>query len=346
MDMIRYEHPELFVLFLLLPFMAVLFLLARWLRRRALGRFAGAEQVSKLMPWASPSRPWIKFFMFLLAFSAVIMAAINPQTGSRMEEAHRKGIELVVALDVSRSMLAQDVRPSRLERARLAVNRLIDQLEQDRFALVLFAGSAHTQVPLTSDYRAARMLLRSAGTESVAVQGTDIGRALQRSIASFSSREGPERVIILLSDGESHEGDPLHYARLASEQGIVIHTVGVGSREGAPIPIRENGSTRGFLRDREGNTVISRYDEALMRSLAEETGGLFRHGSGADMGLDDILGHIRSLEREAYESKVFAEYESRYRLFVILALILLVADWLMPDRRSPWLNSEKIFGTR
>lgn len=344
METLRFEHPEFFALFILLPVFIVLFVLARWMRRSALKRFANPALHRLLMPAVSPSRPWIKFFLFLLAFSGILMAAVNPQTGSRLDEARREGIEIVVALDVSRSMLAQDVSPNRLERAKLAVDRLMTQLEQDKIALVVFAGSAHTQVPMTSDYRAARMILRSISTESVSLQGTDIARALERAMASFSPQSEADRVILLISDGESHEDDPRAQARRAAEKGISIHTVGVGSREGAPIPLVENGRVTGFLRDREGNTVITRYDEALLRELAEATGGIFRHGSGADMGLSDIMEHVRSLERETFEIRMFADYISRYYYFAALALILLVLDTLISEKRSRWFNSERFFG--
>lgn len=346
MEMLRFEHPEFFGLFVMLPAFIVLFLVARWIRRKALKRFASPGLHRLLMPAASPSRPWIKFILFLLAFSGILMAAVNPQTGSRLEEARREGIEIVVALDVSRSMLARDITPNRLERARLAVDRLITQLEQDKIAIVVFAGSAHTQVPMTSDYRAARMILRSVSTESVSLQGTDIAQALERAMASFSPQGEADRVILLISDGESHEDDPMAAAQRAAEKGIRIHTVGVGSREGAPVPIMENGRVAGFLRDRDGNTVITRYDESLMRQLAEATDGIFRHGSGADMGLSDIMEHMRSLERETFETRIFADHVSRYYYFAAMALILLLLDMLISEKRSRWFNSERFFGVK
>ncbi len=343
MELIRYDNPQWVYLFTLLGIFVLVFVIDRYLVGKAMQRFALKNMWSNIAPLLSASRPVFKFILLMLAFSMMVVAAINPQTGSRTEELRREGVDIVVALDVSRSMLAQDVSPNRLERAKLAVNRLINQLNGDRFALVVFAGNAHTRIPLTADHQAANMLLRSVNTQSVSVQGTNIGLALERAIASFPDEERRSRAIILVSDGESHEGDPLRIAQLAAEKGIIIHTVGIGSREGAPIPVMENGTLRGFLRDNQGNTVITRYDEDLMRQLAAATGGMFRHGTGADLGLNDILEEIRSMEREAYETKVFAEYESRFPFFLTLALILLISELLIRERKNKWLSKIKIF---
>lgn len=341
--MIRYENPEWAGLYLLIPLFVIVFLLSRYLRRKAMHRFGQEEVMLHMTPLVSVFRPWMKFFLVMVAFAMMVTAAINPQTGSRMEEARLEGVDIIVALDVSRSMMAQDVLPNRLERAKLAVNRLIDRLEQDRFALVVFAGTAHMQIPLTNDHQAAKMLLQSVNTESVSVQGTAISEALKRALASVRDENMKNRTIVLVSDGENHEDDPLEYARRAKENGITIHTVGIGSREGAPIPIMENESIRGYLRDNEGNTVITRYDEQLMRNIAEATGGVFRHGSGADMGLDHILEQIRTLEKETYETTIFADYENRFHYFAALALLLLVVELFIMDRKNKWVQKFKLF---
>lgn len=338
MHMIRFEHPEWVYLYLLVPVFIVVFLLSRYLRRKAIKRFGRETVLSHMMPLVSVTRPWVKFILVVVAFSMMVLALINPQTGSRMEEARREGVDIIVAFDVSRSMLARDVRPNRLDRAKLAVNRLIDRLEQDRIGLVVFAGTAHTQIPLTADYNAAKMLLQSVSTESVSVQGTAISRAIERALASFPDEDRANRTIILVSDGESHDDDPLIYARMARDQGITIHTVGIGSREGAPVPVTENGQTIGYLRDNEGNTVITRYDEQLMRNIAETTGGVFQHGTGADMGLDHIMDHIKTIETGEYETVTFAEYESRFLIFAVLALLLLITEMALMDRKNKWLK--------
>lgn len=343
--MIRFEHPELFYLFLLIPMLALVFLISRTLRKRDLKAFGQESLVRAMSPLLSGNRPYIKFFIMLLAVAAVIMALVNPQTGSRMEELRLEGADIIVALDVSRSMLAQDVRPNRLERAKLAVNRLIDRLEQDRIGIVLFAGSAQSQVPLTSDHNAAKMILRTVNTNSVPVQGTAIERAIERALLAFQNDQMHNKTIIIISDGESHEDAPLQAAIRAADKGVVIHTIGIGSRAGAPIPIEENGRITGYLRDHEGNTVISRYNEQMLKEIAEATGGVFRHGTGADMGLDEILDQIRALEQEEYDTLMFAEYESRYQIFLVLAFLLLVADLIIYERKNKYLARINIFGS-
>ncbi len=343
MEMIRYNNPEWAWLLLVVPVFVLIFMLSRYWRRKSLKRFGRESILMQMAPLASEIRPWIKFSLLMLAFGMMVVAAINPQTGSRMEEARREGVDIVVALDVSRSMLAQDVRPSRLDRAKLAVNRLIDGLGQDRFGLVVFAGTAHTQIPLTTDLQAAKMLLQSVNTETVSVQGTAIGKAIERALASFPENNSQSMAIILISDGECHQDNRLEYAQLATGKGIRIHTVGIGSHEGAPIPVFENGNITGFLRDNEGNTVITRYDEQMMRQLAEATGGVFRHGRGADMGLDSILEEIRALEKEQYETSIFVEYESRFHYFAALAVLLLILEFILRDRKNKWLGKIKIF---
>ncbi len=329
---------------LLLPVFLLLFLLYRYFRRRALRKFGTEEILKKMMPMVSWARPWFKFMILLLAITAVIMAVADPQIGTRMDEGRLEGIDIIVALDVSRSMLAQDVRPNRLDRAKLAVNRLIDQLGHDRFGLVVFAGTAHTQVPLTSDHHAAKMILRTVNTNSVSIQGTAIERAIDRAVLAFNTDDLQNKTIILISDGESHDDDPIAAARRAGNLGITIHTVGIGSREGAPIPIIENNQVTGFFRDRQGNTVVSRYDEQLLRTIAETTGGVFRHGAGPDMGLDAILDEIRTLEKEEFDTVLFTEFESRYYYFVALALFLLMVELLIMERKNRHLSKINIFG--
>lgn len=342
--MIRFEHPDLFYLFLVIPFLIMVFLISRYVRRKNLLLFGDEQLVKNMSPLLSDYRPYVKLVLFILAVSAVITASVNPQTGSRMEEYRIEGADIIVALDVSRSMLAQDVRPNRLERAKLAVNRLIDRLDQDRIGIVLFAGSAQSQVPLTSDYGAAKMILRTASVYSVPVQGTAIELAIERAMLAFQDDNMHNKAIVIISDGESHEDEPIQAARRAAEKGVMIHTIGIGSRSGAPIPIEENGQITGYLRDRDGNTVITRYNEQLLREIAEVTGGIFRHGSGADLGLDEILDEIRALEQEEFDTFRFAAYESRFQIFVMLAMILLVAELFLYDRKNKILAKIHIFG--
>lgn len=343
MEFLRFENQEYFYLFLLIPVFLLVFLLAHWHRKKKLSRLGESKLLERMIPMHSVRRPWLKLTLFLLAFSSLVMAAINPQLGFKTEDVKRTGVDIVIALDVSRSMLAEDIRPNRMDRSKMAVSRLIDQLENDRVAVVIFAGSAVTQVPLTADREAAKMIVRTLNTNSIQVQGTAIGSALERSIASFSRSDGGSRVIILVSDGENHQDDPLPVIERAREHGIVIHTVGVGTPQGAPIPVYQNNQLSGFLRDAQGNTVTSRFDEPMLRALAERGGGVFQTGTGADLGLNRIMQEIREMEQQEFEAPRFSEYESRFHYFLALAIIFLVLEFIIFERKSKWLNKIKFF---
>ena len=343
MDILRFENQQYFILFTIAPILLLIFIFALYYGKNKLKRLGNWQVVSRMMPMRSDRRPWLKFSLFILAFASLIMAAVNPQIGYKTEEAKSSGIDIVIALDVSRSMLAEDIRPNRLERSRLAVSRLIDRLDNDRVSLVAFAGSAVTQVPMTSDHEAAKMILRTVNTNSVQVQGTAIGRALERSIASFTDQDAASRVIILISDGENHQDYPIPVAKRAADMGIIIHTVGIGTPQGAPIPVYRGNQLSGFLRDSEGNTVVSRFDEDMLKSIANAGGGIFQTGTGPDLGLNQILEEIRKMEQQEFETTRFSEYESRFHYFIALALIFFILELIIFERKNKWLNKIKLF---
>jgi Ca-activated chloride channel homolog len=343
MEMIRFENPQYFYLLALIPVFVLIFFISRLIRRRALKRLAQADLLDKIMPNTSGARPWLRFFIIMLAFASVTMAAVNPKVGSRIGGQTQQGVEMIVALDVSRSMLAEDVRPNRLERSKMAISRLIDNLQDDRIGVVLFAGSSITQVPITNDKTAAKMLLRTVNTNSVSVQGTAIGSAIHRAMASFDSEDLTNRILIIVSDGENHMDDPVEAARIAAQRGLIIHTIGIGTTQGAPIPLYHNNQMTGFLRDRQGNTVVSRYDEETLRRIAQVTGGTFQHGAGADLGLGRILEEIRNTEKTEFDRMVFSEYQSRFHYFVALAVLLLVMEIFILERKNKWLQKIRLF---
>lgn len=343
MDIVRYDNPEYFYWLAAIPVFILIFIISRIIRARALKRFGQPELLAKITPWMSWRRPWIRFTLVLIAFLFSGIAAVNPRIGSKLKEEVHQGVEIIIAFDVSRSMLAEDVRPNRIERSKMAISRLIDNLEGDRVGIVLFAGNAITQVPLTNDHSAAKMMLRTVNTNSVPLQGTALSAAIHRSIASFQAEDLTNRILVIVSDGENHQDDPLEAARLAAQKGLTIHTVGIGTREGAPIPIYQNNRMTGFLRDTQGNTVVSRYDEETLEQIAAVTGGIFQHGSGADLGLNRIFEEIRQTESGEFERMVFSEYESRFHYFVALALLLLVLEIFIAERKNKWLEKIKFF---
>ncbi len=344
MEMLIFENPKFFYLFLLIPFLVGIFLLARHYNRIALINFGDNAIIKNLMPMVSSRRPLLKMSLMIFAICMLIIALVNPKIGSKMEEVKREGVDIVVAIDVSRSMLAEDIKPNRIDRAKAAVSRLIDNLGNDRIGVVAFAGNAVTQVPITSDHSAAKMILRTLNINTVTAQGTSIGGAIERSMASFLDRELKNKTIIIISDGENHLDDPIEVAKKAANENIIIHTIGIGTPEGAPIPIYQNNRLSGFLKDTEGNTVISRYDAKTLQDIASTTGGVFKHGMGADMGLNSILDEIKSLEKEEYETTIFADYESRFHYFFALALFFLLLELVIFERKNKWIDKIKVFG--
>lgn len=339
--MLMFENPQYFWLFWFLPVLLVLFILSQYVRKRNMGKFGNTKVVKHLTPFISKNRPWLKHIFLLLVFSFLTMALINPKVGSRMEEATREGVDIIVALDVSKSMLAEDIRPNRLERAKIALSGLIDKTGNDRIGIVAFAGNAVTQVPLTTDKFAAKMILQTINTNSVSVQGTAIGKAIKRAARSFNKDDASSKVIIILSDGEGHADDPVAAAKNAAEKNITIHTIGIGTTKGAPIPIYQNGEMTGYIRDEQGNTVITRYDEQTLKNIANATNGIFLKGNTADLGLNEVLEHINEMEKKTYDEIVFADYESKYHYFIALALIFLFIELMIFERKNKHIEKIK-----
>jgi len=316
---------------------------ARYRKRRRLERLAPASLRHQLSPLASPGRELWKYALTLAALSLIVIAMADPQVGTKMEKAEKKGIDIVIALDVSRSMLAQDLQPNRLENAKRAILRLTNRLEGDRLGLVVFAGKAYKQLPLTNDYPIAKMFLRTISTQTVTTQGTAIAEALKKAIDSFDDQPKNNQAIIIISDGENHEEDPLPIAREAAERGIIVHTIGIGSLRGAPIPVSNQPGTGRYLKDNEGNTVISQLDRQMLENIARQGNGKFIHANNVRTGVNAIYQELKKMEAGEYESRTFAEYESRFQYPLALALLLLITEYLMFYRKNRWIHKIKLF---
>ncbi len=338
--MFRFAHPALLWLLLLIPLMGLLYLGALLARRRRLARFGNPQTLKELMPDRSQGRMHLKFILFVLACTFAIFAAARPQFGSKLKEELSEGIEMMLVVDVSNSMLAEDFEPNRLERTKYAIGKLFEGMHQDRVGLVVFAGEAKVQLPITSDYRMARAFTRRIDPSLVEVQGTDIARALSLATISFSNRteENRSRAIILITDGESHEGDVLAAAERAREQGIRIYTIGIGTPEGAPIEIGGE-----FIKDEKGDMVVSKLDEELLEQVASVTEGLYVRASKQDLGLDEVLREINAMEKSEMETLRYEEYNEQYGWLLAVALVLLLMEYLLLDRRNPLLSHLNIF---
>ena len=249
-------------------------------------------------------------------------------------EVKREGIDLIIAVDVSNSMQAEDIQPNRLERTKRGIEKLIDQLKGDRIGMVVFAGKAFVQLPLTTDYAAAKLFTSHLGTELINEQGTAIGAALELSMESFDSESETSKAIIVVTDGENHEDNAIEIAQEAVNQGIKIYTIGMGSAEGAPIPIYSSGRQIGYKKDRDGTTVVTRLNEKMLTELAEIGNGIFIRANSGNAGLKKILDSIEGMNKKEIESKIFSEYEDRYQYFISIALLLLIMEILLPEKRS------------
>jgi Ca-activated chloride channel homolog len=343
MEMFKFEYPVLVWLFLTLPFVAFFFFLMRHKKKKAILRFGSEGLVRRLSPDASLSRPIIRFVLLITALACLIMGVCGPLIGSRLEEVKRKGADIVVALDVSNSMLAQDLRPSRLERAKLALNRLIDRLEGDRIGLIVFAGDAYVQLPITTDYNAAKLFITTINANMVPRQGTAIGAAIQLARESFSDSTRKHSAILIMTDGENHEDDAVGAAKEAAAAGIKVYTIGMGSPDGAPIPINANGSVAGFQQDNTGRTVITRLDPIMLSEIADAGNGKFIRASASDDGVDLVMKEMAALDRKEFKAKMYTEYENRFQPFVAMALCMLILEFLMGDRKSTLLARLNLF---
>ncbi len=341
--MFRFESPEIFYYLLIIPAAVILFAIARRLRRRALERFGETGLVSRLMPEYSASRPVFKLVLWLLAIALLVLGAANPQVGSKLVKARQSGVDMMICLDVSNSMLAQDIRPNRLENAKLAISKLIEQMKGDRIGIVVFAGKGYVQLPITSDYAAAKMFLANIHTGLVPTQGTAIADAIRLAVSSFKS-ETKGRAIIIITDGEDHEGNVLEEAGKAAAEGIRIYTVGIGSPEGAPIPIiGANGQMAGFRKDAEGNTIMTRLDEVTLQKIASAGEGIYIRSVNTQQALRKIREETSKLEQTEFDTRLFSEYDHRFFYFLWAGLAVLVAEMLVAGRKSRWLGKIKLF---
>lgn len=340
--MFRFAHPHMLWLLWAIPLLVVIFLLALRLRKRRLARFGSLTTLEELMPEVSNGRVFLKFLLFVSAIFFLILAAARPQFGSKLLEEKSEGIEMMLVVDVSNSMLAEDFAPNRLERTKYAINKLFEGMKQDRVGLVVFAGEPKVQLPITSDYRMAKAFAQKIDPSLVSVQGTAVGKALEQALLSFSGETVEEgrhsRVIILITDGENHEDDAIAVAERAAEMGIRIYTIGIGTPEGAPISIGGD-----FIRDEKGEMVVSKLNEEMLQQIAEITDGLYVRSSLQSIGLEEIVQSIEAMEKTELSTVRFEEYNEQYPFLVAIALVLLLLEFLLLDRRNPLLKHLNIF---
>ena len=327
--MINIAQSEYLLLLLLIPLFFVGY--GWYLKRQKMraARLGDPELVARLMPDVSTAKGWLKVSFFSLAFLFFVIGLSRPQLGARLQERETSGVEIMIALDVSNSMLAQDYSPNRLERAKLAISRLVDKLAGDRIGLVIFAGESFVQLPITTDYVSAKSFLNSIEPGAIPIQGTATADALMTAARSFSTQSEKSRAIILISDGEDHEGNVLETAESIAEEGIRIYCVGVGSTKGEPIPMGGD-----MLRDKDGNIVVTRLDEKTLREIASAGNGEYVRAAAGEFGLNPIIDNIRSIEASKFKSVVFEDFDEQYMYFFGIALLFFIVEMLVGSRRN------------
>ncbi|MDR2038425.1 MAG: VWA domain-containing protein [Bacteroidales bacterium] len=332
--MFQFSHPEyLYALTLVLLF-TFLFIWTSYARKKRIRRFGEVELVNRLTPDASTKKPLLKFILLMIAFCFFVIGAAGPKFGTKLQEQKRNGSDIIIALDVSNSMMAEDIQPNRLERAKQAVSRLIDRLGENKIGLIVFAGEAYTQLPITTDYVSAKMFLSTISPDIVPVQGTAIGTAINLAANSFSPTSDAGKAIVVITDGENHEDNPVQAAKNALERGINVYTIGVGSTQGTPIPVKTSSGQRDFIKDRSGNVVMTKLDEKTLQEVAMAGKGIYVRATSANMGLNNVYEEISKLEKAEYEAKIYTDFAEMFQWPFGVALVFLLIELLISNRKN------------
>lgn len=338
--MFRFANPEFLYLLFILPVLLAVYVYAYLQKRKAIKRLGNPEILSQLMPEVSPKRQFLKFWFMFGAVAAIIFVIAGPQFGSKLETVKRQGVEIMVCLDVSNSMLAEDVSPNRLEKSKQMLSKLTDGFTDDKVGLIVFAGDAFTQLPITSDYISAKMFLTSINPSMVSAQGTSIGAAINLAARSFTPNETSDKTIVLITDGENHEDDAIGAASAAAEKGIHVNIVGIGLPKGGPIPLQ---GTNNYMKDKDGNVVITMLNEQMCQEIAAAGKGMYVRADNTNSALKALQKEIDKMKKTELDSKVYSEYDEQFQLVAWIALFLLIVELLIFDRKNRIFRKVKIF---
>ena len=332
----RFEHPGALWLLLIIVLLNILWIKNKIWKKKAISNFAEINTLSKIFNGFSNNRSSIKFFTFRIAIGLLIIAAANPQYGENERTVESKGIDIMVALDISKSMMAEDLVPdyNRLDIAKLAIGKLMNELRGDHVGIVVFAGEAYKQLPLTPDYKVAKLFLKSVGSDMISSQGTDIGNAIELCMSSFSEDRKTNKAIVIISDGEDHEEMAVNAAKDASENGVVICTVGMGSEKGVPIPIIRNGKKVGIKKDQDELTVLTKLNEENLIQIAEAGNGTYTKTKGLNLDLRKILDRINKIEKTSLKKDRYSTYDDQFQWFLFPGLLLLLLDFVIFEKRG------------
>lgn len=342
----RLEHPEyLWLLLGLLP-LAASYIWAQVRRRRQLAAIGDAHLVRELIPDISGPKKTIKFLLLSLGLACLVVAVANPQVGTKQETVKRKGVDVVIALDLSSSMMAEDIKPNRLDRSKQFISDLLDKLQNDRVAFIIFAGHAYLQMPLTIDYSAFDLYLRSVRPDIIPTQGTAIGDAIELAEQAFDAGERKHKALIVISDGENHEEAAIDLAKEANKNGTEIYTIGVGTPKGGPIPIYNSYGTQvDFKKDKDGSIILSKLNEKMLQEIAMNGGGEYYRLSNGRETMKELVNSISEMETKEIEEQIYTDYEDQFQFFLFFGLVLILAELLMTTRKSKWWSKLKLFET-
>ena len=339
--MFRFAHPEYLYLFIALPFVFAIYIYLNIKKRKDVSKIGTLDLVKQMMPELSLKRSYLKFWLIFTALILGVLLVAGPQFGTKAEKVETRGIELVIAIDVSNSMLARDVKPDRLSRAKQLLSRIIDARKEDKVALIVFAGEAYVQMPLTSDTQSAKLFLNSIDPSLVPVQGTIISKAIELGINSFSSDTDVDKAVIIITDSEDHEGDAVRIAKRASDAGIMVNVVGIGSTEGSPIP--ESQYSNNYKTDTEGNIVVTKLNEDMAREIAQSGKGLFVHADNTNMAMNALEDELDKLQKKDMGSMIYSEYNEKFPVVAWMLLVVLIIEVCIFDKKNRLFKNVRIF---
>ncbi|MFS4415581.1 VWA domain-containing protein [Maribacter sp. 2307ULW6-5] len=345
--MVQLDEKIYFYLLLVIPAILLLFVWNLFWKNRTRKKFADAELLKRLAPNRSRYKAGLKMLVFLLALALLVVGLVNPKIGTKLETVTREGVDIVFAVDVSKSMLAEDIAPNRLEKAKRLVSEIINQLASDRVGIIAYAGQAFPQLPITTDYGAAKMFLQAMNTDMLTSQGTAIDAAIELAATYYDDQEQTNRVLFIISDGEDHSEDAtLAAVEDAVEQGIMVYTIGVGQAKGAPIPLKRNGIVESLKKDSAGEVVITRLNEEILTEIASEGNGRYLDGSNTDLAVETIKEELLQMDKKEFEAKQFAEFQDQFQWFLGGAFLLLFLEIFILDRKTKWLKKLNLFNEK
>lgn len=339
----RFENSLFLYGLLIIPFFVIIFMLILKWRKKSLNKIAESSLQNVVIPQLSRAKIVWRFTFWCLAMALLIIAIANPQFGTKLEEVKREGIDIMIALDVSNSMKAQDLQPNRLENAKQSIGRLINNLNDDRIGIIVFAGQSYVQLPITTDYSSAKLFLESIACDMIPTQGTAIGSAIELAVESFDPKSPAAKSIVIITDGENHEDDAVKAAETAAEKGITVHTIGMGSEAGVPLPLISNGNVVGYRKDNEGNTVVSKLNTSLLKEIAVAGKGIYVQAGRSQSALAVVMDELNKMDKKEYASKKYTDYEGRFQFFLAAAILLLISESLLSERKSRLLQKLNLF---